>query len=85
MRIAFLTSATVALAGSVRDVLGEPTLAVWVPEPVWFIVWGLALLSLAGVLRTGLFTRRKFGRHESSVPGTVPGLSPMDTSVARPV
>jgi hypothetical protein len=58
MRITFLTSLTVAAAGSLQNLLGISQTALSVNEPVWLFVWGVALMSLAGTLRTKLSARR---------------------------
>jgi hypothetical protein len=58
MRITFLTSLTVAAAGSLQNLLGLSQNALSVNEPVWLLVWGVALMSLAGSLRAKFSTRR---------------------------
>jgi hypothetical protein len=58
MRITFLTSLMVAAAGSLQNLLDLSQNALTVNEPVWLIVWGVSLMSLAGTLRARFCARR---------------------------
>jgi hypothetical protein len=58
MRITFLTSLTVAAAGSLQILFGLSQSVLSVNEPVWLLVWGVGLMSLAGTLRAKFSARR---------------------------
>jgi hypothetical protein len=58
MRITFLTSLTVAAAGSLQNLLGLSQDVLFINEPVWLLVWGVGLMSLAGSLRAKFSARR---------------------------
>ena len=58
MRITFLTSLTVAAAGSFQSVLGLSQSLPSVNESLWLFLWGVGLMSLAGTLRAKFSARR---------------------------
>ena len=74
MRITFLTSLTVAAAGSLQDLLGLSKGTLSVNEPVWLLLWGVALMSLAGTLRARVSARRARRSSGSSSP-SVAGIA----------
>lgn len=78
MRITFLTSLTVAAAGSLQNLLGLSHGALSANESVWLLVWGVALMSLAGTLRAKVSARRS---RRGPARGTS-RLEPSNTSIA---
>jgi len=81
MRITFLTSVTVAVAGGLQDVLGLSHRAISVNEPVWLLLWGVGLMSLVATLRAKISARRAV--HANSKNGS--GLESTDRSIAGTV
>jgi hypothetical protein len=81
MRIAFLTSVTVAVAGSFRDAFGFAHGPLSVNEPLWLVLWGVGLMSLAASLRTKI-SRRRVPR--TNAP-TVSAVDAADPSLAETV
>jgi hypothetical protein len=58
MRITFLTSLMVAAIGSLQNLLGLSQGTLSGNESVWLLLWGVALMALAGTLRAKLSARR---------------------------
>ena len=75
MRIAFLTSVTVAVAGSFRDALGFAHSPISINEPLWLGLWGVGLMALAASLRTKI-TRRRSQRAGAHTAAAVQAADP---------
>lgn len=71
MRITFITSVTVAAAGTLQDALGFSRNVLSGNEPIWLVLWGVGLLALAGTLRTRLASRRAQRSSEHGTPVSV--------------
>ena len=76
-----LTTVTDAVAGTFRDLTGLSDAAFTGAEPVWLLAWGVALISLAGMLRVGVSARIAASR-ESKKSEAQARLSATERSVA---